>query len=700
MATASPVALQQSYNDLMRAAGNWNDIRLMTMRKTPASGTHMTSSVGLTSGTPVNMDNIHTYGCGVGTANTNEVFSKFLEVGSPEAAQQSAFMIGQQWAACNLRDQGSAAGASSFVVDGSGSLSFNYGFFPVVYTQTSTGQSVSAGAPSSAQVAGNMNATVVPFIAIVSNQPMDGFDTNYRMLGQDPLGHNFHMDAAFCGKDLSSQLSVASALLATIGNSWKDRNVYVTIQPYISDGDIRDRLQAAQSRSKAIGLEAGNVFGFTGSSLGLAVALAAMGGARVMATGYLSSLGQDQVATDGTVMGLARVLAGANMVESVEQIHLKVLSAAINDIPIVIPLNTTFRGSPIMNALLGIGNAVLSYKRRNSAGQMMSHESKYAKYLASTGVTGPAAVQAAIESSSLGAMWTMSNAIYTSQDLQQGNGFADHGSLILAATSLGDALALTSVASIHIALGNWLTSRRAGDTVGTIATTGLDAAVKVAKKKLVAQATGSKGRKKKKTAAGRKTPKATKASLKKQAAAAKKQATVDKNIMNILSSMNASVRSDPIAVGGGDIGTSYTTPAMSSPAPPQPQQPLPASPGKVRPLSAVQQRRLAEKEAKEAASKVKGPLVQMREKTEEEGGKTAGILNISRLSRENALAQLGMFEGAEDIYAAAPSRPNVLAFKQRIAQQQGQQQQFQQPQFQKPRLPQAAATDIPEEFEE
>lgn len=350
---------------------------------------------------------------------------------------------------------------------------FGIAYFPVVYRFTNSGSITQASNTNVRDV------HVVPFAVIASAEPWTGayfgMQPQYVPLRTPDPAVSLQLDVNFCKNDTNLVLSVMASVLSFLPGRWaggvaQGANVqcYLTIAPALSEQHAAAFHQAACTfvgeDPNVVNLRQSMAFG--GASLGLAVAAAICGLPPMLYTGYLSSMGMDQVfygqktSSDALKAGininaLSQVILGATFVESVDDVPYKVNYAISSGMPIVIPLNPTWTHAqqvPGLSAWRAAQKAAAG-----NANTATRQESLVRQALAASGLD----MQALSAATRANFAATMSDYIMTVSKLAGGKSFLEVGSLVMAASNYADARML-SCKYAGYCYGNYNTNPEAG----------------------------------------------------------------------------------------------------------------------------------------------------------------------------------------------------------------------------------------------
>lgn len=219
---------------------------------------------------------------------------------------------------------------------------FGVAYFPVVYRLSPS--DVRTSGPIGDDV---VNLHIVPFAVTATSGPWPKGNMHeplYQSLRPHPNSEfTLHVDMAYLARDENNILSILASVRTLLPQRWKVKHCYLTIAPCITNDYYGLHVERVRNILGDKELTQRQAFMFEGASLGLAVAAAIMGAPPMLYTGYLSQMGTDSILTVDSEDPVQEVIAGANMVENVDDVELKAFFAMYYGLPFVLPLNATWR---------------------------------------------------------------------------------------------------------------------------------------------------------------------------------------------------------------------------------------------------------------------------------------------------------------------------------------------------------------------
>lgn len=332
-----------------------------------------------------------------------------------------------------------------------------WAMFPVVRYFLRSGAVATVQPQSASHVAA---VAVIPYVVIVSRDKYSHptFTENGVPLLPNHVAMatgtatQVHIDNNFViGSDMNSLLAITASILLS-DDRWpldarqQQRNVYVTIAPYLTAEDTAHYVQYHQQWEMTGGVSAQNVskprqcFAFGGASLGVAT-FAAMCSMPAMAyTGVLSNWGHDAV-LDRSPAGVniaRRSIMGANLLEDVREVDLKALWAFRTQTGLIVPLNTQWPKIPLEQLVIQAHNMSMSFYNKDTGRREPSKLSRAPNQQNFVDATSPV----------INAL--MSNAYYSTQRRSDGMTFAEYGSFVLPCVNMSDAWILAATYAGHV----------------------------------------------------------------------------------------------------------------------------------------------------------------------------------------------------------------------------------------------------------
>lgn len=312
--------------------------------------------------------------------------------------------------------------------------------------------------------------TVTPYVVIASTQRLEG--RSYEVLTNgsgEPGQASIEIDRRYVTLTADTILSIIAAV-----NSTGHAAVYLDIFPWIDEDSQKLRVaQYRASRPVSFGGAAGvqqvaegnrlpeqyGAFQVSGVSMGLAIAAALMGAWPFAYTGYLGQVGPDLSVSAASSNGVANTLAGAAVVESIDQVAFKAGWALSSRWPLVVPLTDQYE-QPLAPALRNVGVSMLRYFPRLPDPQEGQKRNPQLTFLAQR-MGGEAANYRAsaisaeqaygvVGNSQFGFMSFLRNRLFTLQDLETGRSVAESGSFVMCAKTLCGAVLLAAALSSAI----------------------------------------------------------------------------------------------------------------------------------------------------------------------------------------------------------------------------------------------------------
>lgn len=303
--------------------------------------------------------------------------------------------------------------------------------------------------------------TIIPYICMVTTfrhnkRTLPGLPaqidwTPYQLDRNTHAQTNFYVDPTFMriGSQKSGPaiddnywavLSAANMCIPTQHQG----DMYLSCQPF---GTLNELAQFA-GQFAAERLSPVDIYTFAGASCGLACAACFMGLESNAYTGYLQPISQQRVLSN-RIGGLATTFLSANIVESVQDIDLKVAWSMRTSTPLIIPMLANYHNQSLEEYLKNTGISMLRYFDRTggrsaSGGKYPEKQTWLSQQL---GMAFPVneneALQVGRQYSWVGIMSQTQNVLFTPSMLTMGMNVADAGTPVSLATNLSDVLRLS-----------------------------------------------------------------------------------------------------------------------------------------------------------------------------------------------------------------------------------------------------------------
>ena len=330
------------------------------------------------------------------------------------------------------------------------SNAFGVAMFPVVYRLSASGMSV-GGQANQYQT----SATVVPFAVVASSEPWGNLaseavtayrsEPDYRAIRSPTENVTIHLDVSFLGAGPgaeSSILAAISSVSALLPGRWNGVNqCYLTIAPCCDAESGRAHMQRVAAVTQQ--QPDNSFFRFGGASLGLAIAAAVYGMPTMAYTGYLSSVGLNQVMSRDAERGFGEVMLGANMVETVDDIDLKTFWALTTGTLLCLPISANNRNMLFDKAIerATAASLVIGGKNTQARDTLLG---KLARAVTGSNNAVDYTRWAAVNMPNY--VNTIKTAIYTAQKLSRNMLFLEAGTYLLGAVNFSDVERLTCAA--------------------------------------------------------------------------------------------------------------------------------------------------------------------------------------------------------------------------------------------------------------